>query len=197
MDNTVIVALGTLTITSIVTLLTKWIESRQKVNEHKLSLRNIYVNKKIQAGEELANLLHQRKLVFVSYYQFYNFFKDTGYVHTDMAYRCKVKTLALSELLSKPNYFSIYFDYEKKGSEISRLEVVINKNIQILNKASDLSEAKSDDEKKVISQELNILKESYKSQEIENIIKVVPLLNSLYTAEVEKVKSELSKYDFI
>lgn len=196
MDATATVAVGTLLITTGANIWLKLIENQQKTKEHSLSLRSAYVTRKIQSGEELASLLHQKNLLYLTYYQFYNFYKQTGSPHLGMAKRSKEKTIAFSELLDKTNHSLIYFNYQENGQTILNLESIVNQNIEIINRAVDLEEATPENKERA-EQDLKVARIALEEQEIEKILESVPLLTRLYNDEINKIRTELAKYDIL
>jgi len=130
MDNGSIIAIVTVVSTGLVTLLSKWIDSRQKASEHKLSLHSIYVSKKIEAGQKFIgennvrlNSRHNIKMYLVS-------LKDYKRDYEHLVSQHKVTEAKLLEIsIDTNNFAALYYNieglYKKSDLLLNRLNELL------------------------------------------------------------------------
>ena len=85
MDSGLIVAIVSLVgsfltvlVTSLSSFWTKRLESKQKIDEHKLAIRSLYVTKKMEAGQTFIGANNEKMHEIDFFIQFLEYFKDRG-----------------------------------------------------------------------------------------------------------------------
>jgi hypothetical protein len=189
MDKGIIVALATSLATFLTVLITnlfnfwnKQIEYKQKIDEHKLSLRSVYTAKKINAGEELIKMIQIRLLASSAVNQFYATFSSNSVIHLDMAQRAKQLINSVIASTDNGSFFSAYYDMESFSKIESTLFHSLNQSVSVLNQA-DISAAI------MISPEL--LREAATASSI------TEQLATLYNENIRSIRLELAKYDIL
>ncbi|MGY3090241.1 hypothetical protein ACVWYF_003296 [Hymenobacter sp. UYAg731] len=177
-------SLATILATGLFSIWSKRIDAKQKVNEHKLTIRASYVNKKIDAGIDFVSKTtirinnHYLITVFCKYLIENRVF-NKEYYDAIVASRNKQRETNLSNSFSPHSFFDIV----NLNEEANKLILEYNSHQIIL---SDYLKSEGDNE---YTSDIDTIVR--KSLEInENIIKVYQIMNI-------SVRTELAKYDIL
>ena len=187
MDNGLIVAgssLATIVATGLFSMWSKRIETKQKINEHKLTIRTAYVNKKIEAGIDFVSRntvrINNHFLVSVFYKYLYER-KEFNNEYYDAIKTGREKQRETN--LSNNNSPHLFFDILVHNDKANTLIYEINSHQMIL---AAYLKAKGD---------------AKCTSDIESAAKITLELNErlivVYQQMSIHVRSELAKYDIL
>ncbi|GGF13831.1 hypothetical protein [Hymenobacter cavernae] len=184
----------------------KWIDAQQKKDDHRFSIRNVYVINKIRAGEqEVGNLI-----ILINAYEaletYYRHFKiedilaeSTPFDVQERIKRVNTFTDKIIESASASNnYCSLYFDINQDSSDVDAIS-------SELTEIRDSIDNLSDNIKKEhgLYQEVEIQSEgrvNYADQlklEIEKYLDKSKIVKDFYHRRILIIREELAKYDIL
>ncbi|AII50377.1 hypothetical protein [Hymenobacter sp. APR13] len=186
--TSLLVSIVTVTITSLVTIASKYIDSQQKINEHKLLIRGTYINRKIQAAEDVIIENSMFIEMYSSTLQLYEDFKNTKKKNKFLESKATNTSDALAKLLiEKQNHSVLYFDFKDAVKDND-----INNNLNNANR---------------LINELNILIATYNTSEEKDFSEIdtkitefkthiISLMN-YYRSINSFLRTKLTEYDIL
>lgn len=184
MDSGWIVAgssIATVVVTSLFNLLTKRVDSQQKLNEHKLAVRGSYVNKKIEAAQLLVNYISLILNECNKRYVYYNSHLSEKIEDEDMfndVKEAEQKTNLIT--ISGNNFGQLYFDIRHLENKSTAGWTKLNKHTSIYERLSNTNE---------FTPELE--------DEIRKILVILDELIDTHEAMITSIRNELAKYDVL
>ncbi|QNH60768.1 hypothetical protein [Hymenobacter sediminicola] len=164
----------------------KLLDSKQKHSEHNMSLRAVYINKKINAGEEIVKVLQAHMAELEPIRVFYLQYRD----HKQLAVGIAKRALAINEhrrLEMRNDYnFGAYFARFDTKDEEDRLYALINANT-----TSIYAVAKEDEDK------INSLRLERIDTETPVIIDTANKYLQIQSNKITIIRTELAKYDIV
>lgn len=180
MDNGLVVAITsivTIFLTGIFNLLSKRLDSVQKVEEHQLTIRSIYVTKKIEAGQLFVARMNARINSYYAckiYLEEYRFNKKQN---KDLYNKMRDAEKNVSDMyVGKDNITSLYFAFKNSTDDLEKLEFLYNEHFREMNKDSA-------EYSKNIEEQIN------------KILAVIPQIISILRERVVAARNELGRYD--
>ncbi|MDO7849584.1 hypothetical protein Q5H92_24695 [Hymenobacter sp. M29] len=172
-------SIATIVATGFFNIWSKHIDKAQKIDEHKLTIRSLYVAKKIEAGQEfisrntvLITKIHVELALYQDLLTAGRYGKDLT-DRLDAAYKAVV---AMS--LERNNFSDLYFDLSTIETEYNKLSYSYNLLIIKMNAASDVD----------------------KPVEVETVNDAISHLNQMLALNAEManaVRTRLAKYDIL
>jgi hypothetical protein len=140
MDSGLIVAIVSLVgsfltvlVTSLSSFLTKRLESKQKVNEHKLAIRSLYVTKKMEAGQAFVSANNEKIHELEFFIQQLGYFNDQEMVTQKVMDKAADAPIEIQSLFQeKDNFTYLFFDMSAFKSRSNVLVEEINYNLRVL-----------------------------------------------------------------
>lgn len=162
----------------------KWVDSNQKTNEHKLSIRSAYINKKIEAGQEFIgknNVQINRALYLQQHFSHLKFEKKKN---KDLLKRLNDATDTLTDSsLRTDSYVLLYFDINEINQR--KFDIINELNTSMV-KVNDLT-------KNLDNGEIQFSQEA--EAEIDTLLSIGKRLQSVLLETNDFVRNNLAKYD--
>lgn len=201
MDQSTVVAIValagsflTVLVTGAVNIWSKWIDSEQKIKEHQLSLRSVYVNKKIEAAQDyiykgsiIISMLVNQNHMFNIYVEAIDV-DDADYDHY-----FKQSSLYQDKLVEIKDFSPLYFKQDQLFEDINiLLSIRDEKNVGIGNLVSLAKHYHSEK-----NDQMAEMAEEKLINEIKEVIVVNDKLMKITIESMKLINEEMSKYDIM
>lgn len=173
----------TVVVTSIANYRIKKIEAEQKVNEHKMSIRNTYVLKKIEAGEKYVSELRISQYELEAEYSLIYTFKRDRVIDKDFRDQYyKTKELHYESRINKNDNSGAFFALGELAEKFNALSY---KGDALLHKINPIF---------IEPDDFNY--EEF-SKEIDEVLDINIKLSLIIGEMITSIKEELAKYDIL
>jgi hypothetical protein len=174
---------ATVLVTSITNYRIKKLESEQKFNEHKMSIRNTYVLKKIEAGEKYVSELQIGQYELEAEYSLIHAFKRDRVIDEDFRDQYyKIKELNYESRMNANDYTGAYFALGELAEKFNALSY---KGDALLSKIDPL-----------FNKENGLNYEDF-AKEIDEVLEINIKLANINGEMITYIKEELAKYDIL
>lgn len=173
-------SISTIVATGLFSIWSKRIDAKQKVNEHKLTIRSAYVTKKIEAGQKIIGDNNIR-LVNRHYVKMYLIaLKD---------YKRNFEDLISSHKLTEAKLFEISLDTNSFAALYYDVEDLYLKSDALLNRLNDLMP--------LVEPGGNYCQDEGYEENVDKAIKCVDELLATYHTMNKTIRDDLAKYDIL
>ncbi len=173
-------SISTIVATGLFSIWSKRIDAKQKVNEHKLTIRSAYVNKKIEAGQKLVGENNVRILNRHYIKMYLTALKDYKRDYEHLLSNHKLTEAKLIEISIDTNSFAaLYYDIENLYLESDLLLNRLNELMPLVEPGGNYCQ-----------------NEGYDAN-VDKAIKCVDELLATYHTMNKTIRDDLAKYDIL